>query len=203
MYYGSAVYYASPPPPPAPRCYYECGPAVYYQRSAPPPVIVSAPAPLPRLGIGVFAGSMDVEGQEIGSDVGLLGRFRLTDHFQIEGELAKSEIADSTRVDRRVGGALLYDFSPRSALSLNVLAGIGYSETEIGGGDFAAQQGYGELGVGLTWNLSRHLALSGDIRAGQRETAGDDVVLRSSVEPVPMQEQESYTRARLSALLFF
>jgi hypothetical protein len=199
VYYGAGSYYASPPPPPAPRCDYECGgPTTVYSAPA-----VYAPAPLPRLGIGVFAGSMDVEGQEVGSDLGLLGRFRLTDHFQIEGELAKSEIADSTRVDRRVGGALLYDFSPRSRFSLNVLAGLGFSQSEIGGGDFSAEQGYGEVGVGLTWNLSRNLAISGDIRAGQRETTGDDIVLMGTVPQPVMQDEESYTRARLSAILFF
>jgi hypothetical protein len=200
--YGSAVYYASPPPPPPPRCF-SCGPAVYAPAPMPVP-IVTAPAPLPRLGFGVFAGSMDVEGQEVGSDLGLLGRFRLTDHLQIEGELARSEIAVSDRVDRRVGAALLYDFSPRRVLSFNLLAGLGVSQSDIGGGEFSAEQGYGELGVGLTWNLSRRLALAADIRAGARETAGEEVVLRSvEPEPVPMADEESYTRARLSAILFF
>jgi hypothetical protein len=202
LYYGSAVYYADPPPPPPPRCYEGCGPVVY-STPAPAPVAYVEP-PLPRLGIGVFAGSMDVEGQEIGSDVGLLGRLRLTNHFQLEAEFAKSEIADSTRVDRRIGAAAIYDFSPRSTFSPFVLAGLGFSQTEIGDDEFSTEQGYGELGVGLTWNLSRHLAISGDLRAGQRESSDDDVALLATMpQPLPMEEDEAFTRARLSAILFF
>lgn len=201
IYYGSAVYYSDPPPPPPPRCYDGCGGVAVY--NTPAPLAPAYVRPLPRLGIGVFAGSMNVEDQEIGSDIGLLGRFRFTDHFQLEGEFAKSEIADSTRVDRRLGAALMYDFFPRGTFSPFVLAGLGISQTEIGDDEFSTEQGYGELGIGLTWNLTRNLAISGDLRAGQRETTGDDVSLLATMPQPVIGEEESFTRARLSAILFF
>jgi hypothetical protein len=145
---------------------------------------------------------MDVEGHEAGEDLGLLGRLRLTDHWELEAEISKSELSDSTRVDRRLGGAIMYDFSPYNRWSLYALGGMGVSQTDLGGGDFSAEQGYAELGLGLNWRLSRNLVLSADIRAGARETAGDDIALRT-VEPVAVQDEENYTRARLSAILYF
>ena len=80
-----------PPVPPAPRCAHECAvpsyyvePVVYvapvYPRAYPPPVVVDQrvvvrPARrLPRWGLGAFAGSMAVDGQESGADLGLIGR---------------------------------------------------------------------------------------------------------------------------------
>ena len=110
--------YAAPPPP---ACYEACGPSAsaYYQ-APPQPVAVGHVIerdPLPRLGIGVFGGSVDTENNEAGSDIGLVGRVRLTRHFLLEAEVAKSELDDGSRVDRRLGGSLLFDFLPYSDFS--------------------------------------------------------------------------------------
>jgi hypothetical protein len=196
--------YAAPPP-----CYYECGPSYYA-----PPVAVAAPArapqpELPRLGIGIFGGSVGVENNDdYGADLGLVGRLRLTRHFMLEAEVSKTELEDGERVDKRIGGALMLDLLPHSALSPFLLGGGGFGQTDVNDGTLTAEQLYGELGVGLEWRLGRHFALFGDIRAGVRETnASEDEILlvrggTGGDGPV-IDDNERFTRARLGALLYF
>lgn len=198
--------YASPPP----ACYYECGHTTtvrarsYYRRPAAAPVqVVSRPAPLPRLGVGLFAGGMNVEDREATSDIGVIGRFRLTDSFLVEGEIAKSELEDGDRIDRRMGAALVWDLSPRSKLSPHLLIGGGAVRADIDEDGFSsnADQLYGEIGAGLGWRLSRHLELSADIRAGSREALQNDNAVFATTAPI--QEEETYTRGRIAAMLYF
>ena len=201
-YYGYR--YAAPPP-----CYYECGPSYY----SAPPVAVAAPArapapPLPRLGIGIFGGTVGVENNDdYGSDLGLVGRLRLTRHFLLEAEVSKTELSDGERVDKRIGGALMLDLLPHSALSPFLLGGGGFGQTDVNDGTFTAEQLYGELGVGLEWRLGRHFALFGDIRAGVRETnaSEDELLLVRGVggDEAVIDDNERFTRARLGALLYF
>jgi hypothetical protein len=201
-YYGYR--YAAPPP-----CYYECGPSYY----SAPPVAVAAPArapqpELPRLGIGIFGGTVGVENDDdYGGDLGLVGRLRLTRHFMLEAEVSKTELSDGERVDKRIGGALMLDLLPHSALSPFLLGGGGFGQTDVNDGTFTAEQLYGELGVGLEWRLGRHFALFGDIRAGVRETnASEDEILLVRGGPGDEQvidDNERFTRARLGALLYF
>ena len=197
--------YAAPPPP----CYYECStPRVraYYQprqRAVAPVAVVTRPKPLPRLGIGLFAGGVNVEDREASSDIGLVGRFRLTDSFLIEGEIAKSELEDGDRIDRRMGAALIWDLAPRSRLSPQLLVGAGAVRADIddNGNSLNADQMYGEIGAGLAWRLSRSLELSADIRAGSHEVLENDAAVFATTAPI--QEEESYTRARIAAMLYF
>jgi hypothetical protein len=201
--------YAAPPPPPG--CYAECGPSVsahYYHQPQPVAVAaVAAPEPeLPRLGLGIFGGSVDVENNDAGTDLGLIGRVRLTHRFVLEAEVSKTELADGARVDRRVGGALLFDFSPYNALSPYVLGGGGFGQTDVNDGTFTAEQAYAELGVGLHWTLGRHIALFGDLRAGVRESnASEDEIafLRNGPDDPNVDDNERFTRARVGALLTF
>ncbi len=196
-YYGWR--YAAPPPP---RCTYECAPNTTYY--APRTVGVYARPHNPkRWGVGIFAGGMNVEDREATSDIGLIGRFRLTRSLTLEGEVAKSELEDGSRVDRRLGAALLYDLAPSSRLSPHILVGAGAVRSDIEGvRSMSADQVYGEVGVGIGWRLTRSLELAADIRAGSREANGNDEIFRSS-QPVPIKEDESYTRGRLSAILHF
>lgn len=201
FYYGWR--YAAPPP-----CDYECSPRAHYVEPR-PRVAVTAPEPerpFPRFGLGLFAGGMNVEDREASSDIGVLGRFRLTRSLALEGEIAKSEIEDSSRIDRRLGVALLWDLAPRSSLSPHLLVGLGAVRADIdeNGDSSHADQAYAEIGAGLGWRLSRHLELSADIRAGSRETRDGDVMpLVSTTSEPAVQEDEAYTRARLSAILNF
>jgi opacity protein-like surface antigen len=211
-YWGGGVYfgvrYASPPP-----CYYnECGPYYYSNYGYPtyhrPAVVAAQPAPrpdLPRFGLGLFAGGTTLQGGDHGSDLGVVGRFRLTPHLQIEGEIAKSELFEGQRIDRSMGGALLYDFAPWSRLSLYLLGGLGAGSTEVAG-DISADHVYGELGIGLDWRLTERLSLIADLRAGQRaieRDGGDRLLLRAGPTLAPVEEEQDYTRGRVGLLLFF
>src|SRR5688572_30504855 len=84
--------YAAPPP-----AYCECGPSTvpsYYPVAPQPTTYAAAVAvrpELPRFGIGVFAGGVDIEGDHEGSDYGLFARLRLTPGLSVIGEIGKSE----------------------------------------------------------------------------------------------------------------
>jgi hypothetical protein len=199
-YWGYGYRYATPP------CHYECGP------SYPPPATVAAPAhapepPMTRLGLGIFGGSVGVEDNDAGADVGLVGRVRLTRHFLIEAEVSKTELADGERVDKRIGGALLLDLAPRSVLSPYLLGGGGFGQTDVNDGTLTAEQAYGELGVGLEWRLGRHFALFGDLRAGVRESNASEeellLVTGTGDSGLRVDDDEHFTRARLGAMLYF
>jgi hypothetical protein len=205
FYYGHDYGYSYAAPP---SCDYECGHVHYASRPVPQPVAVTTVIPdrFPRFGIGLFAGGMNVEDREASSDIGVIGRFRLTRSLALEGEIAKSELEDGSRIDRRLGATLLWDLSPRRSLSPHLLVGFGAVRADIDseGRSTHADQGYGEIGVGLGWRLSRHLEISADVRAGVRDSRSDDPVVFSTVGSEPLvNEDEGFTRGRLAAMLYF
>ena len=201
--YYVGVRYASPPPP---RCYEGCATAYYVEPAPEQEVTYVAPEPppppVPTFGIGVFGGGVDVEHGEHGEELGLFARLRLSHHLRLEGELAKTEHDDGMRIDRRMGLALLYDFAPYSRLSPYILGGLGYGRAEMDEGRYGAKQGYGELGIGLEWRLTRHFSLLGDLRAGARETRPDADAVMLQTAPT-REDEENYTRGRIGALLYF
>ncbi len=214
----SARTYAAPPPPPS--C--ECGPGAvpsyypgyypgYYQTAQ--PTVYTAPAEsyeLPRFAIGAFAGGTDTDG-EAGSDAGLLARFRLTDGLLIEGEFGGSTTEqrelNNESPDHRFGASLIYEIGARNTWAPYLVAGVGGVRSP----HEQDARGFGEVGVGLRWALTSNFHLAADIRAGERDQA-------SSTDPIPLEgvaakvvtpidttdsETESYTRARLTAMLYF
>jgi hypothetical protein len=197
----------SAPPPPPPDC--DCGSGNYYPVVAQPSAgVYVAPArpALPRFGVGVAAGGVDVEGQDAGDDLALIGRLRLTPRWQLEGEIGKSELADGSRVDRRLGAGLNFEFSPYNRFTPYLVGSLGVTEVEVASGEYEAAQSFGEVGIGLRYAITPRIHLSGDIRAGSRSAIDDeprplDAAARS-IAP-PDDESEEYTRARLSAVLFF
>ena len=208
-YWGWGMRFASPPQPVPPPCYEGCASVNAYYTQPAPAVAVAAPEPPPPIatfGLGVFAGPVDVEGNDYGTDLGLVGRLRLSDHFRLEGELSKTDIEDGARVDRRLGAALLYDFNPWGTLAPYILGGAGVGRAEVDG-MYGANQGYGEVGLGLEWRLSHQFSLMADIRAGQRANHRDEdaaePLISSSPPPAQMDEHENYTRGRIGALLYF
>jgi len=199
-YYGTTYYPVQP----------AAAPGVAAEVLVPPP-------PLPRFGIGVFAGgvSSDVDNstntQE--TDLGVLGRFRLTDGLLIEGELGKISYnvngQDNVRVDRRLGGSLVYEIGARNSLAPYVLAGLGVQQASVDG-NYNTTQDYGEVGVGLRLALSRHFHITFDVRAGTRSTVSQDKTapantLGTMVAPPASNSNsnEDYTRARLAAIFYF
>lgn len=223
VYWSGGIYVGGgfaepPPPPPPPPPSYDCdcgGVPAYYAPPPPAPMVGPAPQPamtvvappmrpeLPRFGVGVFAGSINVDDRSQGADIGVLGRLRLTDSLLLEAELAKTEM-EGARIDRRAGGALLYDLSPRSRWSAHLLAGLGMTRVDVQQGTWSAEQEYGEIGAGLTWRLTPRLHLAGDLRAGGRTRVDDAPVDMELKSLAPSQEaEEGYTRGRLSAILTF
>lgn len=190
------------------QSYYPVAPAP----AVAPAVAVAAPAPrreLPKFGIGLFAGGVSVEDVDESSDVGVLGRFRLTKGLLIEGELGKTSYEDALRVDRRLGASLVYEIGAHNRLAPYVLGGLGVQQADVGG-EFTTRQNFAELGIGLRFALTPHFHLLLDVRAGSRASVSSDepgvadVAARVVSPPsVGSDESEEYTRARLAAALYF
>jgi len=206
--------FAEPPPPPPvdPGCPCDAPPPqvpAYYPGPAPapqPPVVVAAaaPAPMPRFGVGVFAGGVDVENREAGDAFGVIGRFNLGQHLALEGELSRDSIANDVRIDHRVGGALILGLLPASRLNPYLLAGGGAVLTDVADGQYTSRDPYAEAGAGLELRITPRLSLNLEARAGARRRAQGDpgeMVLRSIAPPT--DQEESFTRGRLGALLYF
>jgi hypothetical protein len=156
-YYGSSYYPVDPAP------------------AAPGVVAVVAPPPaLPKLGIGLFAGGVSVEGVDESSDMGILGRIRLGNGgLLIEGELGKQSYADDLRVDRRLGASLVWEIGARNRLAPYLLAGLGVQQAEVAD-EFTTTQNFAELGIGLRYAITPRVHLAADIRAGSRDTMSSD-----------------------------
>ncbi|HEU0037390.1 MAG TPA: outer membrane beta-barrel protein [Kofleriaceae bacterium] len=204
-------YYYTPVP-----SYYGVYSSAYYYPVQPAPqttVAAVAPAPrpeLPKLGIGLFGGGVSVEGVDQSSDVGLLGRVRLTTGLLVEGELGKTSYENDLRVDRRLGASLVYEIGAYNKFAPYVLAGLGVQQAEVGDGQFSTTQNFGEIGVGLRYAFTPHFHVMFDVRAGSRDTVSQDamptgdVITRSVTPPSESSnESEEYTRARLAAMLYF
>jgi hypothetical protein len=214
-YYPRPYYFYYPFPEYVPSYY-----GSYYPvepSAAPGVVAVAAPVePMPTFGIGVFAGGSSVQnpnGQSTQDtkDLGALARIRLTPGLLIEGEIAKTTFKDSVRVDRLIGGSLIYEIGARNPLAPYLLAGGGVQQADVAG-SFQTTQDYGEIGVGLRWALSRNLHLALDIRAGRRQTVDSNqpVVISSAARTVAppsgiasSDNTEDFTRGRLAAILNF
>jgi hypothetical protein len=170
------------------------------------------------LGIGLFAGAIstqDATGQSVpdSRDVGFLARFRLTPGLLIEGELGKTSYdvqnVNNVRVDRRLGGSLLYEFGAYNAFAPYLLAGLGVQQAQVGG-DYSTTQDFGEIGVGLRFAITNHIHLTADIRAGTRHSVSNDQAMpvtataRMVTPPTSDSGQsEDYVRGRLAAIVYF
>lgn len=201
-------------------------------------VAVAAPRrrepPLPVFGIGVFGGGTAIHDMHEGKEFGALIRLRLSPSLLIEGELAKDTLdgdvsgsscavnapctlvaVNGQRVDRRIGGSLIWELGARNMLAPYLLVGGGVQQAKVSNGDFfnsdfTTTQDFGEVGVGLRLALSRTVHVAADIRAGRRKTIdssnGDQAVSFRTIEPPSggtNNDTEDYTRARIAAILNF
>jgi hypothetical protein len=188
--------------------------------AAPGATAVLAPRPeLPKLGIGLFAGGVNVQDQygnsvPDSSDVGVLARYRLTPGLLVEGELGKTSYNvdgnDNLRVDRRLGASAIYEIGAYNAFAPYVLAGLGVQQADVSG-DYSTTQDFAEIGAGLRWALTPHFHLTADIRLGSRHTVSNDQTQPATttarmVTPPPTTSadtSEDYTRGRIAAILYF
>lgn len=211
--------------------YYPVQPA---QTVAAPGAVAVAPRrePMPVLGFGVFAGGTRIRDVDNASELGLLGRLRLTDGLLIEAEVAKDTIKGDVsvacppgractaiartgeRIDRRLGASLIYEIGARNSLAPYLLVGGGVQQAKVTGGDFfgsefTTTQDFGEIGVGLRLALSRNIHIAADLRAGRRksiDSSEDFVTLERSILPPSSSSDnntEDYTRGRIAAVLNF
>ena len=193
--------------------------------AAPGVVLAVAPRqPLPKLGVGLFAGGSQVEAQDGGSmhdsdDVGVLARYRITagGGLLIEGELGKTSYDDgnfdNVRVDRRLGASLIYEIGAYNRWAPYVVGGIGVQQADVAG-EFQTTQDFAEIGLGIRWAVSRQFHLAFDLRAGSRGTVSDSGSTKATAPSGTMarviappaetsDESEEYTRGRLSAIFYF
>jgi hypothetical protein len=190
--------------------------------------------PLPVFGIGVFGGGTAIHDQHEAKEFGALIRLRLSPSLLLEGELAKDTLDGDTaaphctqlgpcplvavngqRVDRRIGGSLIWELGARNMLAPYLLVGGGVQQAKVSNGDFfnsdfSTTQDFGEVGVGLRLALSRTVHIAADIRAGRRKTIdssdqGGSVTFRTIDPPSggSNNDTEDYTRARVAAILNF
>ena len=179
--------------------------------------------PMPTLGFGVFAGGTRINGMDNASELGLLGRLRLTDGLLLEAEVAKDTLngqvsgtfTGGERIDRRIGGSLIFEIGARNALAPYILAGGGIQQAKVSGadffgGDFTTTQDFGEIGVGLRLALSRNIHIAADLRAGRSKTIDSNnnnvVPLARTISPPPANADnntEDFTRGRIMAILNF
>ncbi len=188
--------------------YYPVAPA------AAPSVVAVAPRPeLPKLGLGLFAGGVSVADVDESSDIGVLGRVRLGNGgLMVEGELGKSSYANDLRVDRRLSAALVYEIGAHNRLAPYILGGFGAQQADVAG-QYETTQSFAELGIGLRYAITPKFHIAADVRAGSRESVSSDhatqpvmdSIARQVSPPSPDAEDssEGYTRARLSAVLYF
>lgn len=230
-YYPRPYYYSYYPYP-------EYVPSYSYYPAAPtaaPGAVtaVAPPSPLPTFGFGVFAGSTSIQDRTGETrELGILARLRLTPGLLLEAELGKDTlkgdvaacpsgvsrcdfVASGERIDRRIGGSLIWEITPHSSLAPYVLIGGGVQQAKVSSGDFFASnftttQDFGEVGAGLRLALSRNFHLTADLRAGRRKTIdsnqGDVTILARTINPpsgAANDDTEDYTRGRIAAVLSF
>lgn len=209
--YYRPYYYYYPVP-----SYYGYYSTTYYPVAPAPAVqttVVETPSrpELPRFGLGLFAGGVTVEDRSESSDFGALARFRLTPGLILEGEIGKQTYEESKRTDRRLGASLLYEIGAYNKLAPYVLAGLGVQQADVEN-EWKTTQNFGELGIGLRWAVTPQFHLAFDVRAGSRASVSDNrdtavtggVSARSVAPPTAdSNESEEYSRARLSAILYF
>ena len=202
--YVSSYYYGS---------YYPVDASAYAGPSVAAPVAVEPE--LPRFGIGVAGGMTSTDFNTANNvsetDLDVLGRFRLTQGLIIEGELGRNSIGvngqDNTRVDRRLGGSLLYEFGAHNRFAPYVLAGLGVEQASTDG-SYNTTMDFAEIGAGLRFALTPHFHITFDLRAGSRSTVSQDssgTTARTTVAPPASDsgQSEDYTRGRLAAILYF
>lgn len=136
------------------------------------------------VGLGAWAGGLGFGGRHADRSGGMGGvgaslRFRYAPHFATElslGLMGGTDYNGDTRAEFPVTVNQLFYLNPQNRLQVYGLlglggswAGVGYNDDNIrgrGGRDSAGYAYFGaQAGVGLEWQITRHLSLFGDARA--------------------------------------
>jgi hypothetical protein len=209
----------APPPPPTYACDYGCSNAGYYYEPAPAP---PPPAPMqpyygyptasaprrPSLGLGLMMSSVELDESGLAADgAGLLGRLRVSPRLELEVTLASDQYRENPRIDTRIGAAALIGLGQPGGFTPYLVLGAGANVVQPQGQDTNMDAlpayGYLEAGIGLSWELTPHFSLTGDLRLQARHLSEDstDPKYRLAIESMPKEERA--TEGRLSAIYYF
>lgn len=196
-----------------------CSPALADDDVAPPssvePTPVQAPAPqwgchgswrwqhggyASRFAVGIGHGHYELtDGADEGHQKSLLARIGLHHGFELELELARTELDGGDQL--RGGGAAVVKAFGHRHLRPYVLAGLGGGRIEPAAGADTHFH-YAELGGGLMLR-GRHLALAVDLRHGVRTGDGGDAMAVARTTTPADDAREHTTRGRILALVYF
>jgi len=153
-----------------------------------------------RFAIGLGSGHYEVtDGADEGHQRSLLARIGLHHGFEIELEMARTELVGGDQLHG--GGAAVVKSFGHHHLRPYVLAGLGGGRIEPVVGD-DTQFHYAELGGGLMLR-GRHLALAVDLRHGVRTADDGDAMAVARTTTPEDASRERTTRGRILALVYF
>jgi hypothetical protein len=206
VYVGPPVY-TSTTYGPAPAYY----PADPYYPPPPPPVYVAPRRPI--FGLGLYASSVAVDtgndSAEEGSGGGLFARLRLSNRFELEGEIGGEAYMDSARLDSRLGIAGIINLGEPGGFTPYLVLGTGLAVVSPQGQereedpDTLPSYGYVEAGIGLSWELTPHFQLTGDLRLQSRHLAETEGSARTLPAYPGAPDEESVTLGRIAAIYYF
>jgi hypothetical protein len=189
-YYGTG-YYAPPPAPP---------PAYYAPRR-------------PVFGLGLYFGSTTIgqngDAKDTADGVGLIARLRMSPRLELEGQLGADQFAnastpEASRQDSRLGLDLLVNLSNPGGFVPFLLVGGGINVVAPQGQNSDSRNlptyGYLEAGAGLSWELTPHFSLTGDLRLQARHLS-KDATNRTLLAGMP--DKENATQVRFGAIYYF
>jgi hypothetical protein len=166
----------------------------------------------PRLAIGIAKSNVELDHGKESEHRSLLARVVMRRGLEVEIELAKLEVEHQ---DARTAGISVMRVFGKRALHPYIIAGLGGGRLDVHGKansryDEEPRVHYAELGGGLMIRR-RHLALGVDIRRGVRSIEGlhdpapvpPSSTTRMTTPDDKMADPDHYTRARLTALMYF
>lgn len=173
-----APVFIPPPPPPPPRMVVVTQPVVTYTAYQYQPAGFSGRQ---TVGLGAWAGGLAMGSRESERGAGMGGvggslRFRYAPHFATEltlGVMGGTDYNGDNRAELPITVNQLFYLNPQNRLQLYGLIGLGVSWAGVGYDDRmstrrdSAEYAYfgAQAGVGLEWQLTRHISLFGDARA--------------------------------------
>jgi len=141
--------------------------------------ILAAPSSAWALGFGAEVGRVQARSGPVGNSRGVFGRLSLLGPLDLQLDVAKTEYSDLERRDTRYGAGLRLEPFHLGKWLPALIAGLGVLDIDTPA--WQGQLGYRELGLGLVYELNKHVRLELDLRQGRQ-----DVLVQSKNQaPVP------------------